>query len=160
MIQGCRYSWRSTDRWTLSKNSTTRQRTQGFGVKPVCIENVSNENTYIQGIYLYPVTAWLRMDLIPNLSLNAIAYPSICPFRSSHVTTQSRKTSATVFLPNGSKLSTADSFAEFFWRNLPSSGRTPHHVGPTGQTPYQILVLTVSNGALLGLWFSCSANTS
>jgi hypothetical protein len=32
-------------------------RTQGFGVKPVCIENVSNENTYIQGLYLYPVTA-------------------------------------------------------------------------------------------------------
>jgi hypothetical protein len=27
------------------------------GVKPVCIENVSDENTYIQGLYLYPVTA-------------------------------------------------------------------------------------------------------
>jgi hypothetical protein len=80
MIQGCRYSRRSTDRSTLSKNSTTRQRTQGFGVKPICIENVSNENTYIQGLYLYPITAWPRMDLIPNLSLNAIAYPSIRPF--------------------------------------------------------------------------------
>jgi hypothetical protein len=45
-------------------------------------------------------------------------------------------------LPNGIKLPTADSFAEFFWRNLPSSGRTPHRVGPTGQAPYQILVLT------------------
>jgi hypothetical protein len=54
------------------------------------------------------------MDLIPNLSLNAITYPSIRPFRSGHVTTQSRKISATVFLPNGSKLPTADSFAEFF----------------------------------------------
>jgi hypothetical protein len=53
------------------------------------------------------------MDLIPNLSLNAIAYPSI-PFRSGHVTTQSRKISTTVFLPNGSELPTADSFAEFF----------------------------------------------
>jgi hypothetical protein len=38
------------------------------------------------------------MDLIPNLSLNAIAYPSIRLFRSGHVTTQSRKISTTVFL--------------------------------------------------------------
>jgi hypothetical protein len=54
------------------------------------------------------------MDLIPNLSLNAIAYPSIRPFRSGHVTTQSRKISATVSLPNGSKLPTTDSFVESF----------------------------------------------
>jgi hypothetical protein len=54
------------------------------------------------------------MDSMPNLSLNAIAYPSIRPFRSGHVTTQSRKISVTVSLPNGSELSTADSFAEFF----------------------------------------------
>jgi hypothetical protein len=38
------------------------------------------------------------MDLIPNLSLNAIAYPSIRPFRSGHVITQSRKISANSFL--------------------------------------------------------------
>jgi hypothetical protein len=150
MIQGCRYSWRSTDRWTLSKNSTTRQRTQGFGVKPVCIENVSNENTYIQSLYLYPVTAWPQMYLIPNLSLNAIAYPSIHPFCSGHVTMQSHKISTTVLLPNGNKLPTADSFAEFFWRNLPSFGRTPHCVGPTGQAPYQILVLTYAP-SIMGL---------
>jgi hypothetical protein len=54
------------------------------------------------------------MDLMPNLSLNAIAYPSIRPFRSGHVTTQPRKISTTVFLPNGSTLPIADSFAEFF----------------------------------------------
>jgi hypothetical protein len=54
------------------------------------------------------------IDLIPNLSLNAITYPSIRPFRSGHVTTQSRKISATVFLPNGSELPTADSFADIF----------------------------------------------
>jgi hypothetical protein len=36
--------------------------------------------------------------LIPNLSLSAIAYPSIRPFRSSHVITQSRKISANSFL--------------------------------------------------------------
>jgi hypothetical protein len=98
MILGCRYLRRSMDRWTLSKNSTTQQRTQGFGLKPVCIENVSNTITYIQGLYLYPITAWLRMDLIPNLSLNVIAYPSVHPFRSGHVIMQSHKISANCFL--------------------------------------------------------------
>jgi hypothetical protein len=39
-------------------------------------------------------------------------------------------------LPNGSELPTADSSAEFIWRNLPSARRTPHRVGPTGHTPY------------------------
>jgi hypothetical protein len=38
------------------------------------------------------------MDLIPNLSPNAIAYPSNHPFRSGHVITQSRKISANCFL--------------------------------------------------------------
>jgi hypothetical protein len=36
--------------------------------------------------------------LIPNLSLNAIAYPSIRPLCSGHVITQSRKISANSFL--------------------------------------------------------------
>jgi hypothetical protein len=54
------------------------------------------------------------MDLIPILSLNVIAYPSIRPFRSGHVTMQSRKISTTVSLPNRSELPTADSFAESF----------------------------------------------
>jgi hypothetical protein len=55
---------------------------------------------------------------------------------------QSRKISTTVSLPNRSELPTADFFAESFWRNLPSSGRISHRVGPTNQTPYQISVLT------------------
>jgi hypothetical protein len=55
---------------------------------------------------------------------------------------QSRKISITFSLPNRSELPTADSFAESFWRNLPSTGQILHRVGPTGQTPYQILVLT------------------
>jgi hypothetical protein len=36
--------------------------------------------------------------LIPNLSLSAIAYPSIRPFRSGHIIMQSRKISANSFL--------------------------------------------------------------
>jgi hypothetical protein len=54
------------------------------------------------------------MDLIPNLSLNAITNPSIRSFRSGHITMQSRKISTTVSLPNRSELPTADFFAESF----------------------------------------------
>jgi hypothetical protein len=47
-------------------------------------------------------------------------------------------------LPNGSRLPTADFSAECILRNLPSTGRISHRVGPTSQTPYQILVLTLT----------------
>jgi hypothetical protein len=54
------------------------------------------------------------MDLIPILSLNGIAYPSIRPFRSGYGTLQSRKISTTVSVPNRSELPTANFFAESF----------------------------------------------
>jgi hypothetical protein len=92
--------------------------------------------TYIQGPYLYPVKHDLEWIWYLILSLSVIAYPSIHPFRSGHVITQSHKISATVSSPNGSKLPTAGSFAESIWRNHPSSGRIFHGVGPTNQTPY------------------------
>jgi hypothetical protein len=143
MIQGCWYSRRSTDRWTLSKNSTTRQtdsrvwRKAGLYWEWLCI------SFYIQpGLIFIPCQAHPRMDLIPNLSLSLVAYPSIRPPCLSHVTMQSREISSTVLLSNGSKQPTADLSAECIWRNLPSVRRTPHRAGPTSQTPYQILVLT------------------
>jgi hypothetical protein len=45
--------------------------------------------------------------------MRSLIHP-FAPFRSGNVITQSRKISATVLLPNGNKLPTADSFAEFF----------------------------------------------
>jgi hypothetical protein len=50
--------------------------------------------------------------LIPNLSLSANAYPSICPLRSGHITTQSRKISANS--PLAERKQTAD--RKFFCR--------------------------------------------
>jgi hypothetical protein len=55
--------------------------------------------TYIQGSYLYPVVVWLLVDYAYNIWYliyrpRANAYPSIRPFRSGHVTTQSREISA------------------------------------------------------------------
>jgi hypothetical protein len=40
MIQGCRYLWRSTDRWFISKNSTTRLKDSKVGTGPICCEIV------------------------------------------------------------------------------------------------------------------------
>jgi hypothetical protein len=54
MIQGCRYSRRSTDRWLLSKNSTTwlegLESWHGAGF----LWNCSIPITNTKGLYLYP----------------------------------------------------------------------------------------------------------
>jgi hypothetical protein len=54
MIQGCRYLRRSTDRWPLSKNSTTRleglESWHGVGL----LWNCSIPITNTKGLYLYP----------------------------------------------------------------------------------------------------------
>jgi hypothetical protein len=73
--------------------------TQGFGIKPVCYENVSDYNYIHPGFIFIPCRGMtpdgLRAQyLIPNLSPSANAYPSIRPFRSGHVTTQFREISA------------------------------------------------------------------
>jgi hypothetical protein len=52
MIQGCRYLWRSTDRWLLLKNSTTRlglESWHGAGL----LWNCSIPITNTKGSYLY-----------------------------------------------------------------------------------------------------------
>jgi hypothetical protein len=54
MIQGCRYLRRSTDRWLLSKNSTTRLKDSKFRTGPVLLCRCSIPITDIKGLYLYP----------------------------------------------------------------------------------------------------------
>jgi hypothetical protein len=119
MIQGCRYLRRSTDRWTLSKNSTTRQRTQRFGVKPVCYENVFEYNYIHPGSIFIPCHGTTPNGLqaqysIPNLSLSAIAYPSIRPFRSGHVITQSCKINTNSFLAERKQTADRDTLCRIF----------------------------------------------
>jgi hypothetical protein len=74
MIQGCRYLRRSTDRWLLSKNLTTRLKDSKVGVRPVLLWNCSIPITNIKGLYLYPCPNTtpdrLRVQhLIPKLML-------------------------------------------------------------------------------------------
>jgi hypothetical protein len=85
------------------------------------------------------------MDLIPNLSLNAIAYPSIRPFRLGHVTTQSRKISATVFLAERKRIADRGFFCRILLKK-PSfcwTDSSPRWIHRSDSLPYQILVLTV-----------------
>jgi hypothetical protein len=78
--------------------------------------------------------------LIPNLSLSAIAYPSIRPFRSGHVITQSRKISANSFLAERKPIADRELLCRIFLEK-PSFFRTDFFtkLGP------QIRLLPVPN---------------
>jgi hypothetical protein len=54
MIQGCRYLRRSTDRWLLSKNSTTRLEGLESWHEAGLLWNCSMPITNTKGLYLYP----------------------------------------------------------------------------------------------------------
>jgi hypothetical protein len=126
MIQGCRYLRRSTDRWLLSKNSTTRlkglESWHGAGLLSNCPIPITNT----KGSYLYPgsntTPSRPRLQhLLPKINVMAS-----CPSRthhqfipylySSHVITHSRMLSSskreTALLPNDGVLQTADAFTE------------------------------------------------
>jgi hypothetical protein len=99
MIQGCRYLRRSTDRWTLLKNSTTRLKDSRVWCKAGLLWECFRCNYIHPGFIFIPVVVWLLVDYAYNIwyliyrpSTNT--YPSIHPFRSGHVTTQSREISA------------------------------------------------------------------
>jgi hypothetical protein len=84
MIQGCQYLRRSTDRWLLSKNSTTRLNDSKFGTRPVLLCRCSIPITDTKGLYLYPcfntTPDRLRVQhLLPKLMLRRQ-----CPSRTRH----------------------------------------------------------------------------
>jgi hypothetical protein len=101
MIQGCRYLRRSTDRWLLSKNSTTRLKDSKVGTGPVLLCKCSIPITDTKGLYLYPcpntTPGRLRVQhLLPKL-MSRRQCPSctrhqFVPFLyPGHVITYSRK---------------------------------------------------------------------
>jgi hypothetical protein len=149
MIQGCQYLRRSTDRWTLSKNSTTRLEDSKVWRKAGLLWKCANTITYTQGSYLYPVVARLLVDYehntwYLNYRPNANAYPSIRPFRSGHVTTWSREISANSLLAERKQTSDCKHLCRIFWRNLtPLDGIfLPNWAHNSDSLLYQFLVLT------------------
>jgi hypothetical protein len=72
MIQGCRYLRRSTDRWLLSKNSTTRLEGLESWHEAGLLWNCSIPITNTKDLYLYPCAnttpSWPRVQhLLPKL---------------------------------------------------------------------------------------------
>jgi hypothetical protein len=125
MIQGCRYLRRSTDRWLLSKNSTTRLKDSKFGTGPVLLWRCSIPITDIKCLYLYPcpntTPGRLRVQhLISKLMLRCQCpscthhqfIPSLYWATSSHIPKNFLLKAQTVLLPNDGALPTTSIFTE------------------------------------------------
>jgi hypothetical protein len=128
MIQGCRYLQRSTDRWLLSKNSTTRleglESWHGAGL----LWNCSIPITNTKGLYLYPVSNTTPSRPRLQYLLPKTNNMASCPFRIHHQLVSFFISSprhhalpnVSVFnhgialLPNDDALSTADASTECF----------------------------------------------
>jgi hypothetical protein len=91
MIQGCRYLRRSTDRWTLSKNSTTRLKDSRVCRKAGLLWECFEYNYIQPGFIFIPchgmTPGGLRVQyLIPNLSpkCECLSIHSSLPLRPCH----------------------------------------------------------------------------
>jgi hypothetical protein len=144
MIQGCRYLRRSTDRWLLSKNSTTRleglESLHGAGL----LRNCSIPITNTKGPYLYPCSNTTPsrprlQHLLPKIDTPApmsVLHPSsIRPFfifkpRHHAFPNASSSKRKTALLPNVDTLPTADVFTECFEENLLPNGVFSTKLGP------------------------------
>jgi hypothetical protein len=99
MIQGCRYLQRSTDRWFLSKNSTTRQKDSKVGTGPICCEIVRSLLQTLR-VYIYtcpnttpsqPRVQHLLPKLMPQRQCPSCTRNQFVPsLYSGHVITYSR----------------------------------------------------------------------
>jgi hypothetical protein len=132
MIQGCRYLRRSTDRWLLSKNSTTRleglESWHGAGL----LWNCSIPNTNTTGSYLYPCSNTTPsrprlQHLLPKINvptpMSVSHSSSIHPFfifKPHHHVFPNASSSKheTTLLSNDDVLPTTDVFTECFGENL------------------------------------------
>jgi hypothetical protein len=156
MIQGCRYLRRSTDRWLLSKNSTTRLKDSKVGTWPVLLWICSIPITNSKGLYLYPCPNTTPGRLRVQHSLPKLMSQRQCPSRTrhqfvpslypGHVITYSQKLpfqAQTAPLPNDGALPTASIFAESFEENfLPNGASRPNSAHKSVPFLYQFLVLT------------------
>jgi hypothetical protein len=141
IIQCCRYLRRSTDRWLLSKNSTTRleglESWHGAGLLWNCLMPITNT----KGSYLYPCSnttpsrprlQHLLSKIIAPAPLSVSYQSSIRPFfifKTHHHAFPNASSSKreTTLLPNDDVLPTTDVFIECFEENLlPNGGLLPN----------------------------------
>jgi hypothetical protein len=152
MIQGCRYLRRSTDRWLLSKNSTTRLKDSKVGAGPVCCEIVRCQ-LQTRRVYIYTlVLTRLLVNHEYNINVPApmsVLHPSsIRPFlifrpRRHVFPNVSFSKHKTTLLPNDGVLPTAGTFTECLEENfLPNGVSLPNSAHKLVSFVYQFLVLT------------------
>jgi hypothetical protein len=136
MIQGCRYLRRSTDRWLLSKKSTTRleglESWHGAGL----LWNCSIPITNTKGFYLYPDSNMTPSRPRLQYLLPKITTMAPCPCRIHHqlvyffvsnprhhaLPNASAFTRGIALLPNDNVLPTTDASTECFEENLLPNG--------------------------------------
>jgi hypothetical protein len=136
MIQGCRYLRRSTGRWLLSKNSTTRLEGLESWHRAGLLWNCLIPITNTKGSYLYLVSnmtpSRLRLQyLLPKINIMAscpsrIHHQLVSFFISNHrhhaLPNASAFTRGTALLPNDDVLPIADASTECFEENLLLNG--------------------------------------
>jgi hypothetical protein len=83
-IQGCWYLRRSTDRWLLLKNSTTRLKDSKVGTGPVLLCRCSILITDIKSLYLYPCPNTTPSRLQVQHLLPKLMFRCQCPSRTCH----------------------------------------------------------------------------
>jgi hypothetical protein len=157
VIQGCRYLRRSTNRWLLSKNSTTRleglESWHGAGL----LWNCSIPITNTKGLYLYPGSNMTPSRPRLQYLLPKINTMASCPSRIHHqlvsffisnprhhaLPNASAFICGTALLPNDDVLPTADAFTECFEENpMLNSVLLPNSTHMSVSSLYQFLVLS------------------
>jgi hypothetical protein len=156
MIQGCRYLRRSTDRWLLSKNSTTRLKDSKVATGPVCCETVrcllQTRRVYIYTLVLTRLLVNHEYNINVSAPMSVWHPSSIRPFlifRPHHhvFPNVSFSKHKTALLPNDGVLPTAGTFTECFKENfLPNGVSLLNSSHKSVSFPYQFLVLTPSAG--------------
>jgi hypothetical protein len=157
VIQGCRYLRRLTDRWLLSKNSTTRLEGLESWHGAVFLWNCSIPITNTKGLYLYPGSNMTpsrpRLQyLLPKINTMASCPSCIHHQLASLFVSNPRHhalLNASAFilgialLPNDDVFPTADASTECFEENLlPNGVLLPNSAHMSVSSLYQFLVLT------------------
>jgi hypothetical protein len=157
MIQGCRYLRRSTDRWFLSKNSTTQLKDSKGWHGAGLLWNHSIPITNRKGLYLYPCpnttpsrprVQHLLPKLMPRRQYPSCTRHQFVPslyFGPHHHVLPNASSSKhkTTLLPNDGVLPTAGIFTEYVEENFLSNDVSlPNSTHKSVPFLYQFLVLT------------------
>jgi hypothetical protein len=156
MIQGCRYLRRSTDRWLLSKNSTTRLKDSKVGTGPVLLWNCSIPITNAKGFYLYPCPNMTPGRLRVQHSLPKLMSWRQCPSRTRHQFVPFLYPGHVIMYSWKLPFSSANSPSAEWWRTtnrkylcrsfeenfLPNGASLPNSAHKSVPSLYQFLVLT------------------